>query len=412
MKALYLIETLSVGGAEQSLLQILPRLRGVQPVMCHVYEGDELRPMYEAAGIPVVSLNVPPKYQFRTAIRLVEDLVRKERPALIHTTLFRAEIVGRFVGRRFGIPVVCSFVSECYADMRWRMLSPPGRLKLKGVQVLDRLTAPMATHFISNSSAVAEAQIRALGVPPDRVTVIHRGRDPSRFPTCLPPDQESHYRESLGIPASAPVVINVGRLVDSKGQMELIEAFEQVVRVIPDATLLIAGEGPERNNLEREVRARRLVERIRLLGTRDDIPQLLALSNVFAFPSHYEGHPGAVVEAMFAGKAIVVSDNAVHRETITHHETGLFVPTQDPDTLADAMLTLLQAPLRALELGERARQVALKRFDIAQAAAQHDALYNRIVTEYRRGHQEDAPERGVRARQKREGSLREVTYNR
>jgi glycosyltransferase involved in cell wall biosynthesis len=382
MKVLHLIETLQVGGAEQSLLEILSRLRSSEAVMCHIYEGSEMRSAYEAAGVSVVSLDIPPKYNFLKAVRRVEDLVRRERPDLIHTTLFRAEVVGRVVGWRMGLPVVCSFVSDCYADIRWRTLSPAGRFKLKGVQLVDRWTAGMATHFVANSRAVAEAQARALKVPLDRVTVIHRGRDPSRFTASLDPEWEREYRGALGIPDGAPVVLSVGRLVDSKGQAELIEAFERVAAAVPDAALLIAGDGPERANLEDLARSRGIAERVRLLGTRSDIPELLALASVFAFPSHYEGHPGAVVEAMFAGRAIVLADNPVHRETIEHGRTGIIVPVHRPEELAAGITALLLEPRRAAELGTHARNEGLQRFDIAQAAAEHDALYDWIVAEH------------------------------
>jgi glycosyltransferase involved in cell wall biosynthesis len=379
MKVLYLIETLGVGGAEQSLLEILQRFRDVTPTMCHIYEGQDLRPAFEAACIPVVSLDVPPKYRFRTAIRLVEDLVRRERPDLIHTTLFRAEVVGRIVGRRRGIPVVCSFVSECYAEIRWRSLSLPGRAKLKGVQLVDRLTAPLAAHWVANSETVKRSESRSLGISPDRVTVVHRGRDVSRFSAAPTPATSDAYRVSLGLSDGCQVVISVGRLVDSKGHAELIDAFARVASVTPDAVLLLVGDGPERGNLERQVAAAGVADRVRLLGQRADVPQLLAVADVFAFPSHYEGHPGAVVEAMLAGKPIVASDTPVHRETLDDGRCALLVPVRSAVPLADAMLRLLGDPALAAELGARAQELARRRFDIDLTAAQYEALYRRVI---------------------------------
>jgi glycosyltransferase involved in cell wall biosynthesis len=379
MKVLYLIETLGVGGAEQSLLQILPRFRDVAPMMCHVYEGRDLRPAFEAAKVPVVSLDVPPKYRFPTAIRLVDDLVCRERPDLIHTTLFRAEVVGRIVGRRRRIPVVCSFVSECYAEIRWRSLSLSGRAKLKGVQIIDRLTAPLVAHFVANSETVKRSECRSLGISPERVTVVHRGRDAGRFPASLTLAERDAYRTSLALPAGAPVVINVGRLVDSKGHEELIDAFARVASARPDAVLLLVGDGPERDNIERRVAAAGLAERVRLLGQRTDVPHLLAFADVFAFPSHYEGHPGAVVEAMLAGKPIVASDTPVHRETTDDGRCALLVPVQSTVPLADAMLRLLGDAALAAELGARAREIARRRFDIELTVAQYEVLYRRVL---------------------------------
>lgn len=384
MKVLYLIETLGVGGAEQSLLQILSRLRATRPVMCHIYEGRTLRPAYEAAGIPVVSLDIPPKYHFRAAIRAVEAVVRREQPDVIHTTLFRAEVVGRIVGRRMGLPVVCSFVSECYADVRWRTLTPAGRLKLTGVQLLDRATAPLATHFVSNSHTVKRSETRSLGVPEEKVTVIHRGRDPRDFDVALTADEARALRTEIDAPGDGPIVLMVGRLVDSKGHRELVDAFARVARADGAATLVLAGDGPEQGNIERQVAALGLEGRVRVLGPRDDVPRLLALATIFAFPSHYEGHPGALVEAMLAGKAIVASDIPVHRETLTDGETGMLVPLRDAAAIAAAILALLSDGRRAAALGAAARAIAVDRFDVRRAAERYDALYADVVARYDR----------------------------
>lgn len=384
MKVLFLIETLGVGGAEMSLLQILSRLRIARPLMCHIYQGDELKRAYESAGIAVVSLNLPPKYRFLRAVRMVEELILRDRPDLIHTTLFRAEMVGRIVGKRLGIPVICSFVSECYADIRWQSLTPLGRVKLKMVQLLDRFTARWASHFIANSQAVKDSEARSLRIPRDKVTVIHRGRDPDLFAISWSEHQAYCLRRELHIAEDAPVVLNVGRLLDSKGQTELIEAFRRVAARVPGAVLLIAGEGPERERLDHKIQSTGQCRNVRLLGLRDDVPQLLALASVFAFPSYYEGHPGSVVEAMFAGKPVVLSDIPVHRETVTAGDSGLLVPVRNPWLLADAILWALLNPEAATVMGRRAQQSAMLRFHINSTAQAHEQLYQRIFDAHSR----------------------------
>jgi glycosyltransferase involved in cell wall biosynthesis len=379
MRVLYLIETLGVGGAENSLLELLPRMKQVQPLVCHVYEGSELKDAYEAAGLPVVSLDIPPKYHFRRAVHEVRALVREFQPHLIHTTLFRAEVVGRYVGRQSRVPVVCSFVSECYADVRWRSLTPTGRFKLKGIQLLDRLTAPWAAHFIANSQTVRDSETRSLRVPPERVSVIYRGRDPERFALRLPREVAAKSRADLGLADGARVVINVGRLVDSKGHAELIEAFAHVIKTEPDAVLLLAGDGPEQSQIEAHIRRLGLGASVQLLGSRSDIPELLAMSDVFAFPSHYEGHPGAVVEAMFAGVPMVLSDIPVHRETVEQGASALLVPLHEPAPLAAAIVSLLRDPARAAAIGTLAQQVALRHFTVERAARAYEALYSDLL---------------------------------
>jgi glycosyltransferase involved in cell wall biosynthesis len=342
MKILFLLETLQVGGAETSLLHILPRLRAVEPTICHIYQRDELKAAYEAAGVRVVSLNLPPKYRFVRAVKLVEELLRRERTDLIVTTLIRADIVGRIAGKHLGIPVIGSFVSDDYSDSARGLMTRAGRVKLCAWQLLDGVTAIWAAHFVANSHSVKSSRARSLRIPPDRVTVIHRGRDSAVFTNVLPPAGDIAYRDPLGIQGNALIILNLGRLVPSKGQAELIEAFRRVVAVFPEARLLIAGEGPYHEKLRQVISAARLTDVVQLLGRRDDIPDLLALSSVFAFPSHHEGHPGAVVEAMFAGKPIVASDIAVHHETLSPLGGGQLTPVGRPDLLAEALLALLQ----------------------------------------------------------------------
>jgi glycosyltransferase involved in cell wall biosynthesis len=384
MKILFLVETLQVGGAETSLLQILPRLSGVRPVMCHIYSNvrDHLKPAYESRGIPVVSLDLPPKYRFVTACRKVHGIVRRERPDLIVTTLYRADIVGRVVGKLTGIPVVSSFVSDDYSASSMTGFGRVDRLKRDVFRLLDLMTAPWVAHFLANSEAVKRSRAPSINVSLDRVSVIHRGRDLDSFGSTITPDAERAYRESLGVPASAPVVLNVGRLVEGKGQGELIEAFARLLKRCPDAMLLIAGEGPFHDELGRRIQSRGLAGHIRLLGRRDDVPALLAIADVFAFPSRHEGHPGAVVEAMAAARPIVVSDIPVHREMIIDGHNGRIVPVRRPEILCEVLCNLLLDREMALRLGTQARRAAMERYDINRITNQHAALYRRVVREY------------------------------
>jgi glycosyltransferase involved in cell wall biosynthesis len=386
MKVLYLIETLGLGGAEKSLLQLLPNMRGIEPLVCHLYQGQDLKPDFEAAGIRVISVNLPPKYHFPTAIRKLRQIVDQEKPDLVHTMLFRAEIVGRIVAKQKKIPVVCSIVSECYADVRWKSLSTIGKSKLKGIQLLDRFTAGSASHFIANSAAVKESESRSLRIPKERVSVIHRSRSPEQYNVILSDDQKHRYRSDLEISPDAIVILNVARLVDSKGHPELVDAFKTVALSNQQATLLLVGDGPDRKNLETKIKAAKLCDRVRLLGQRTDIPELLALTDIFAFPSHYEGHPGALVEAMLSQTSCVVSDTPVHRETIENELTGLVVSLKCPGELADAILRLVEDSKLRARLAICAKQDAIRRFNIRNTPLQYSDLYQKVIGASKKGH--------------------------
>jgi glycosyltransferase involved in cell wall biosynthesis len=382
MKVLYVIDTLEVGGTERSLCEILSNLSRVNPVVCHIYPGSALKPDYQAAGIRVISLDVPGRYSFARGAQRLEEVVRQERPDLIHACLFRAEMIARLVARRTAMPLVATFVNDSYAPMRRVRLSMIGKLKLYGVQALDAITARYVARFAANTEAVKRSNAAALRIPLDRIEVIHRGRDLRAFGD-FDVATRREIRTALQADDSVPVLLNVARLLERKGLKELLEALVSVHAAVGEVRLWVAGEGPYRAEVERRIAELGLQREVRLLGTRRDIPKLLAASDLFVFPSHFEGQPGAIIEAMLAGKPIVATDLPEHRETLTHGHTALLVPKRDPSALADAILRLLRDPATAARLGAAAQQAATERFDIHKIAQQHEDLYDRVLMEHR-----------------------------
>jgi glycosyltransferase involved in cell wall biosynthesis len=381
-KVFYLIDTLEVGGAEKSLLAILQRIRDTEPFVCHIYKGEFLKPLFEESGIPVVSLGLKGKYRYSTAIKKTLQLLRKHQPHIIHTILTRSHVVGRTAGKIAGIPVVSSLVNDSYSNRRFEQLALSSKLKLRVTQLTDRVTSRWSTHFIANSQAVKTSFCNSLGIPQDKVSVIYRGRDPSRL-TQRDKNAIAKLRLSLNLPAATKVILNVGRLIPQKGQKDLIAAMRIVHGGQGDTRLLIAGEGLSRMELIDLIEQCKLSDVIQLLGNRTDVAELLQLADVFVFPSIYEGHPGSLIEAMFTGCAIVASDIPVHRETIRAGETGLLVPVGKPDELASSVSWLLNHPEEATRMGRLAQQDALKRFHINRIAQQHEEIYADLMKRWR-----------------------------
>ena len=382
-KVLFLIDTLEVGGAEQSLLHILQRFPNVQPLVCTLYSGDKLKLQYEAAGIPVLSLGLRGRYRFGAGIRRVRHVVKAEKPDLIHATLYRAGIVARAVGKITGTPVIDSFVNDSYAPERYASLSNSGKAKLKAIELVDRVTAPAVTRFMSITEAIKATNCEALNVPPGKVDVIYRGRSAEAFAA---PDVEciADLRRELRIEPGAPVLLNVARLLERKGQQDLLRAMPAVLAHHPEARLLIAGEGGFRARLEREIVELGLQQSVTLLGYRRDIADLLALADVFVFPSHWEGQGGALVEALFSSTPIVAADTPVHRESVTHGTMGRLFPVGNPEAIAAEVVWLLDRPEERARYGAAARAAAEGRFDIQRIAEQHEEFYRRVLSEVQR----------------------------
>ena len=382
MKVLYVIDSVGVGGAETSLLNISSRFSTVDPVVCHLYPRDynDLKSDFREAGTRVISLDIRKKRGYGEAVWRVHDVVQQEKPDVIHGILFNAEVVARLVARMTGIPLVGSFVNDSYSATRRRGMTLKRRVKLRLVQAADALTARWVDHFVSISETVKRSNARALRIPLDRISVIFRGRNPTPF-IDRPEGEEHSLRSALGLTEDASVVLNVARLLYRKGQEELIAGFARLKERRPDAHLLIAGEGPDRSQVEAVIDRLGTHDYVHLLGRRNDVAALLNLADVFAFPSHYEGHGGALIEAMFAERPIVASDTAVHRESVTHGETARLVSLKDPAALAQGIEWMLDHPEEARQYGQRAREVAMERFHIDKIAAQHEAFYEKILRE-------------------------------
>lgn len=371
---LFVVDTLEVGGTEQSLLELVRRLPRDQfrCVVCALYPGRTLVKQFVASDVEVVCLDLPGKYRFPTAIRRLSAVVKRVMPDLIHTMLFRASQVGRISGWRNGVPVISSFVNVPYDRSRRMVDKASHGWKLKGLQCMDAITARLVSRFHSVSEFAKKSNCQALRVDVARVAVIPRGRDPLQFPA----------RELPACRPAAPMVMNVGRLIEQKGQVHLITAMQNVTRQVPEAKLQIAGDGPLRESLAVLVRQLGLDKHVELLGRCLDVPEQLKAADVFAFPSLYEGLPGALIEAMFAGCPIVAADIPQIRELIQHEVSGLLVPPGDAQCLGTGICRLLQNSELASRLGAEARRIALLKYDIRVVTRQMGDFYDRVISDY------------------------------
>ncbi|MBL0744023.1 glycosyltransferase [Chryseolinea lacunae] len=374
-KILFVIDTLEMGGAEKSILDIASRFKKYTPVVCHLYPGDSLKSDYVARGIEVISLNVSGHYNFREATKRLQQIVHTVQPKVIHSTLFRSDIVARRL-RRNGQPLVNSLVNNTYHSSRFQNAVLLMKLKLKVLQALDAFTARRADLFISNSVAIKNSNAKALGIPLEKILVIYRGRSINRFMTVVSSDVET-LRKSLNI-EGRKVLLNVSRLLERKGQLDLLRAFQRVVLQTPDVVLLIAGEGPFRKVLEAEVDALGLRGKVFLLGTRADVPMLLKLADAFVFPSHYEGLPGALIEAMMSQTPIVASDIPENLECVGEKE-ALIHRVGDAADLGRCISEVLHNREKSMTRSLAAFAQAQQKFEIDAIAAQYESTYDELL---------------------------------
>jgi len=380
IRILHVIDTLKHGGAERSLLDTTSRMDRTrfQPLVCPVYPGEGLKSEFVRAGIGIRCLDVQAKYGFVTAVRRLIQLIHSCNIDLIHSSLFRAGQAARVAARLTGCPVVSSLTNTPYSAARVRWDTGVSVRKLDLLRRLDSATARWVNRFHAVSESVANQNCRDLGISRDRVSVVYRGRDIERF-AVRDVNMLKRLRNELRLPDDSPILLNIGRLVPQKGQRQLVGMMQQLVEQFPLLTLLIAGAGPERETLENMFRTAGVANHVRVLGTRDDVPDLLQLADVFVFPSHYEGLPGALVEAMLSGTPVVASDIAMHREFLDDGVHGLLVTPSCSSAFTRAVALLLSDGQWTSTLAAAGQARARKLFDIRRAVTGMEELFEQAV---------------------------------
>jgi glycosyltransferase involved in cell wall biosynthesis len=379
VRVLHVINSLGAGGAERSLVESLPLVRsaGVEvAVACLTHNAEGFHDEVVGQGIPVHVLRGPAG---RPPVLRLRRLIRRLRPDIVHTVIFDADVIGRLAAAGSGALVVSSLVNTSYDDML-AANSQVKPWKLRGTRAIDGLTARWLTdHFHAITVAAKDSGVRNLHIRPDRVTVIPRGRDPLRL-GVRSRDRRRAVRDRLGISQDATVVVNVGRQEHQKGQTTLVEAVAELAADRPELVTLIMGRrGQASGVLEGLIAEQGLQDRVRILGFRSDVADVLAASDVFAFPSRYEGLGGALLEAMALGLPAVVTRLPALLEVVEPDRSALVVAPGDPRGLAGAIERLLDEPALRQELGVRGREIFDEQFTLDRAVARTLAMYESVM---------------------------------
>jgi glycosyltransferase involved in cell wall biosynthesis len=382
VRLLFVITGISGGGTERSLCELVPALAksGADVSIAYmVQRKTDAKAELEGAGARLYHVMRP---RLDGRIREVRSVIALEHPDIVHTSLFDADVAGRLAAWRApgGSPIVLSSIVNTSYDPA-RLDDPNVRSwKLRAVRLVDGWTARHLTdHFHAVSCAVKDAAVQALGIDPNRVTVIERGRDPGRLGEPSP-ERRRRVRAKLAIDQDARVVVTVGRQDFQKGQSELVRAFDAAADSDSNTELLLVGApGSQSAEVGARIRSSPHCDRIKVLGHRDDVPDILAAADVFVLPSLYEGFPGAVIEAMALGLPVVASDLPTLREVVGDGSSGLLVPPRDSAELAKAIGRVLDDAELAGRLGRKGREEFLARLTTEQSDRRMLDLYERLL---------------------------------
>lgn len=380
LRVLLVIDSLGSGGAERSLVEMLPGLQrgGVDPsVVCLIRRPEGFES--EVVGRFDVTFLQPGGRLARA--RAIRRIIKARRPDVLHTTLLESHFSGSLAAIGTNTVVLSSLVNTPYEPIRFR--DPrirPWRLRL--VQAADSFAARfLTTHFHAVAQAVKAHAVDHLRVPPERITVIERGRNRVRL--GVPgPERRARARQALGLRPDDEVLVHVGRQEYQKGHQFLVEAFERLARRRERLVLLVAGrEGGTTDELAQQRLRLSADDRVRFLGHRDDVPEILAAADVFVFPSLFEGLGGSLIEAMALGLPIVASSLPAIGEVLEEGGNAALVPPGDAAALEQAINGLLDDPARRERYGKRSLEIFEDRFTLDRCTDRMVRLYRTVVAE-------------------------------
>ncbi|HEY2839851.1 MAG TPA: glycosyltransferase [Pirellulales bacterium] len=364
----FCITDLDVGGAERALAELVTRLDRAKfepsVVSLQSLPPDTARSLVPAllnAGVPVRSLDVRGARNAPGALRKLAKIWRAERPRIVQTFLYHANLLGRIAAWRAGVPHVVAGVRVAERRGRWRLR-------------FDRWTDRLVDRHVCVSRAVAEFSHNVGGLPQDKLVVIPNSIDMARFASARP-----IAASELRLPPNRRWVTYIGRLDPQKNLEWLIAQSQRWLPRAPGHDLLIVGDGPLRENLERLARHSQIAGRVHLVGWRAEIPNILAASDALVLPSLWEGMPNVVLEAMASGRPVLATDVEGVRELLGEDGTPQLVTPGDAAEWTTKLLALLNDLPLAAQTGARNRLRAERQFSPAAMVKAYTDLYLGLV---------------------------------
>jgi glycosyltransferase involved in cell wall biosynthesis len=347
------------GGQQQVLLTVLGlRARGHRAVLVAHREGELFRRATEGPDlVPLAPVN---EIDLATAWRL-SKIIRQWTPAIVHAHDPHAVSMAA-LALSFGAPVPrpkiiasrrVDFHLQSHAFSQWKYRQVDG--------------------FIAASHAIKAILVQD-GIPAGRIDVVHDGIDVDKI--AHRPAIDVHAEHWL--PHGVPVIVNVGALVGHKGQKFLIDAMPLVLREVPEAHLIIFGEGELRVPLEKQIKHLSLTKRVLLPGFREDVLSVIKSADLFVMSSITEGLGSAVLDAMAMGHAVVGTRAGGIPEAVVDYETGILVEPGNSQDLAGAMIALLKDPALRTSFGEAGRQRVAEHFGVDRLVEGTLEVYQRL----------------------------------
>jgi L-malate glycosyltransferase len=371
-RILFLIDEIggiAEGGTERQVLQLieLANRLGYEPRLAVLRGTEWLKE--EQAGCPIYCAGVKSLLRpsgWRACGKLIRWM-RQEKISLVQTFFVECNLLGPWLARMAGVAVVVGSrrnLNQWHGRSSW--MGP-------GVLLLQRLTNVSADCVIANSLVVAEETVKTEKLPQRKLHVAYNGIDLAKFSRL---DQlRDQARRMLGIAPDEILVGNISGFREVKGIPQFVDAARLVLEQDPRIRFLAVGDGTQYSQVVERIRQYGLEDRIHLAGQQTDVLPYLAAMDIGVLSSLAEGFSNSLLEYMASGLAAVATEVGGNREAL--EGSGILVPPDNPEALAEAILELRPVALRQ-QLGAAARQ-RVERFSLARAEKRMKEIYAELL---------------------------------
>ena len=367
IRIVFCITELDPGGAERALFELVKRLdrQQFEPlVYClgprPAGNPSSLADALERENVPVHCFGARRMIDFPRVLWKLRRQLRIDRPQIVQSFLFHANVLGALAARWAKVPHVVTGIRVAERRKVWHL-------------ALARWTDRWVERHVCVSQSVRDFSEQQ-GLPTSKFTVIPNGVDFERFAGAKPAPAIG-----LRLAPGRRVIAYVGRLDEQKGLAWLLKLMPKVFDQLPKHDLIVAGTGPQRDQLLHLAQQLGLRERVHFLRFRDDIPEILAAAELLVLPSRWEGMPNVVLEAMASGKPVVATRAEGVEELLGPAAEDQSVPIHDAEAFTDKVIKILSDPRLSARLGADNRARAQECFSLDATATAYQRLYRELV---------------------------------
>ncbi len=367
MRVLHLISSSGFFGAEQVIINLAARSRGIDSWVgaLHNRHNPHLEIIIKAQEKKLSTIVFESRGQFDIGtIRTVKKFLLHNHIDIVHTHNYKADIIG--------------FCATCGTQVQWvatnhGWLGTDARLRL--YETIDAFVLKFARKVVGVSETIKENLLKK-NVPLQRLAVVPNGIDIAEFhQPVVPPG----LRASLNLAPNDFVVLIAGRLAIEKGHRTFLKAAAIVGPKIPQAKFLIVGDGPLRKELEQDAKDLQLASRVIFAGIRRDMPSMYKISDCLVNASSIEGLPMTILEAMAAHLPVIATPVGAVPQVVRDHQNGFLYPPGDEQALASALLALIQDPALRQRVAIQAYQDVQQQFSDGRMAEHYQKIYGQIL---------------------------------